>query len=232
MPAKLLGPFKKLAQSRLFTGHTDEQEFLPAALEIVETPPSPASRHISFCLIAFFTLALLWACIGSVDIIATAPGKIVPTGRTKIIQPLDSGVVHAIHVQDGKKVRAGDILIEIDTTVSASERDRLNNDYMQARLDAARLHAALAIDGDALADFKPPEGASEEQIALQKKILSNQLDGIHAKLADLNHQIAQNQGNRDAVSSTIAKLTQSIPYLEKRADARKVIAWERLRIET
>jgi len=206
---------------RIFTGHTEETEFLPAAVEIMETPPKPAGRLIAALLMLFFFIALLWACIGSVDIIATAQGKIVPTGRTKVIQPLESGVVHAIRVQDGQKVKTGDVLIEIDTTVSAAERDRLKNDYTQAMLDAARLKAALELDGDPDAKFVPPEGATDAQIALQKTLLTNQVDEIRAKLSDLDHQIAQNTGNRDAVKSTINKLTQSMPYLRKRAEARK-----------
>ncbi len=71
----------------------------------------------------------------------------MPTGRTKVIQPFESGVVHAIHVQDGQKVKTGDVLIEIDTTISDAERDRLKSEYMQAMLDAARLKAALELDG-------------------------------------------------------------------------------------
>jgi hemolysin D len=206
-----------LPQLRLVTGQTDETEFLPAALEIIETPPLPAGRIIAGTIIAFFAIALLWACIGTVDIIATAPGKIVPTGRTKIIQPLESGVVHAIHVQDGEKVKAGEVLIEIDTTVSAAERDRLTSDYMQAMLDRARLKAALNLDGDPQADFASPEGATDEQIALQKKMLTNEVDEIRAKLSDLDHEIAQSTGNRDAVTATISKLTEAMPLLEKRA---------------
>src|SRR6266566_2683142 len=58
-----------------------ELAFLPAALEIVETPPSPIGRAIGATLIAVFLLALAWACLGTVDIVATAPGKIIPSGR-------------------------------------------------------------------------------------------------------------------------------------------------------
>jgi hemolysin D len=66
--------------------------------------------------------------------------------RREIIQPLESGVVHAIHVQDGQQGRAGDVLIEIDTTISASERDRLQSEYVQTMLDVGRLKAALNLD--------------------------------------------------------------------------------------
>src|SRR4029077_20150929 len=84
-----------------------ELAFLPAALEIVETPPSPIGRAIGATIIAVFVLALAWACLGSVDIVATAAGKIIPSGRSKVIQPFETGVVRAIHVHDGDTVKAG-----------------------------------------------------------------------------------------------------------------------------
>lgn len=220
----VLNGMRAMPHSRLLTGQTNEQEFLPAALEIIETPPSPASRAIAGSIIAFLVIAVLWACFGSVDIIATAPGKIVPTGRTKIIQPLESGVVRGIHVQDGQHVKEGDVLIEIDTTISAAERDRLQSDHMQAMLDAARLRAALNYDADPSTSFVAPEGATPEQIDLQKSYLANQIGEIRAKLSSLDNQIKQNEGNRDSVAATITKLNESIPYLQKRATARSELA--------
>jgi hemolysin D len=224
VPRRILNRLSNLPHARLITGHTDETEFLPAALEIAEMPPSPTSRIIAGSIMAFFVIALLWACLGSVDIIATAPGKIVPTGRTKIIQPLESGVIRAIHVQDGQHVKTGDVLIEIDTTISASERDRLQSDQMQAMLDTARLKAALNLDVDPVASFIAPDGATPSQIDLQKSYLANQVDEIRAKLNGLDHQIKENEGNRDSVAATIAKLKESIPYLQKRAEARNALA--------
>src|SRR6266446_4189509 len=95
-----------------------ELAFLPAALEIVETPPSPIGRAIAFTIILLFGLALAWASLGKVDIIASAPGKIIPSGRTKVIQPFETGVVHAIHVRDGQTVRAAEVLIELNPTMN------------------------------------------------------------------------------------------------------------------
>ena len=42
--------------------------------------------------------ALAWACIGQIDIIATAPGRIIAQGRTKVVQPVETGMVSAIAV--------------------------------------------------------------------------------------------------------------------------------------
>src|SRR6516162_9508938 len=87
----------------------DGVAFLPATLEIVETPPSPIGRAIALTLIAAFFAALAWASLGKVDMIASAQGKIIPSGRSKIVQPFEIGVVHAIHVSDGQRVKAGDV---------------------------------------------------------------------------------------------------------------------------
>jgi hemolysin D len=93
----------------------DELAFLPAALEIVETPPSPIGRTIGATIIALFGLALIWASVGHVDIVASASGKIVPSGRVKLIQPFETGVVRAVHIHDGQSVKAGDPSMTIGT---------------------------------------------------------------------------------------------------------------------
>jgi len=224
-------PYLTKAMTLLAT-HMDElsdtshrTEFLPASLAIVDQPPSPISRLITRTIMVFFTIALLWACMGTVDIIAVATGKMVPTGRTKVIQPLESGLVHNIHVQDGQKVKAGDVLVEIDTTISQSEQERLRSEAMQEALEVARLKAASSPDlANAETQYLPPAGASDVQIALQKSLLENQLNEIRSKLSGLDKQINEHQSNRDAVTSTIQKLQDSIPYLEQRTDARESLA--------
>jgi len=200
-----------------FNRNDPEVEFYPAALEVLETPPSPVGRATAVVIMWFFVFTLLWSIIGSVDIIATAQGKIVPTGRTKIIQPLEAGVVHAIHVQDGEKVKAGQVLIEIDSTINEAERNRLHDEDIDAELDVARLKAVLHYADDPLVEFTPPPDASPAKIATAKSLLDNQVSEIRAKLEGLDRQIAQSEGNRTAVASTIDKLTQSIPMLAERA---------------
>jgi hemolysin D len=69
-------------------------------------------------------VALAWACSGRVNIVATAPGKIIPSGRTKVVQPFETGVVRAIHVRDGQGVKAGEVLIELDPTMIRAEFER------------------------------------------------------------------------------------------------------------
>lgn len=209
-------------------GPSDEVAFLPAALEVVESPPSPAARILGRVIIAFFGVALLWSVLGTVDIIATAQGKIVSAGRTKTIQPFETGVVRAIHVQDGQEVKAGDVLLEIDSTINEAERDRLQKEQIESELNVARLKAAINLLDDPTADpaskLMPPEGASPQQIETQKTLLINQTQEIAAKLSGLDQQIAKEQGNLASVQAEVAKLTESIPLLRKRADAKTYLA--------
>jgi hemolysin D len=200
--------------------HDPETEFLPAALEIIETPASPAARAVAGSLILFFVIALLWACFGSVDIIAISQGRIVPSSRTKTLQPFETGVVRAIHVRDGQQVKAGDVLIEIDPTINGADRARLEAELMLGRLERARLRAMAGYDFKKAPVLVPPEGANKEQIALHERILASQVDEIRAKLFGLDKQIAQAEANKRAIQSTINKLNVLIPIQKQLADMR------------
>ena len=201
----------------------DELAFLPAALEIVETPPSPIGRAIGTTIIALFCLALIWAAFGQVDIIASAPGKIVPSGRVKLIQPFESGVVRAIDVRDGQSVKAGDVLIELDPTMTTAEADHIRSDLIAAQLDVARLRAALSDAEDLQSAFKPPEGASADLVTMQRHFLRQQTDEYRAKVASLDRQRAQKEAERDTTVAVIDKLEADEPIISQRVDIRKTL---------
>ncbi|MCY6355667.1 hypothetical protein [Clostridium sp. ZS2-4] len=52
-----------------------EHEFLPAALEIVETPASPLGRSTIWIIFTALVTAMLWSYYGMVDKVAVARGK-------------------------------------------------------------------------------------------------------------------------------------------------------------
>ena len=201
----------------------DELAFLPAALEIVETPPSPLRRAIVAVVILLFCAALAWAAWGTIDIVAAATGKIVPSGSVKIVQPFETGVVRAIRVEDGQAVSAGDVLIELDPTVNAAERDHLRNDLLAEQLNVARLRAALAGGDDPVADFRPPADADLGLIGTQRALLINQVAEHRAKIAALARQQAQKEAERATIAATIHKLESTIPVIQQRVDIRKTL---------
>ena len=91
-----------------------DREFLPADLEILETPPSPVRMALILIICALVVAALAWSWFGRIDIVAVAQGKIQPTGRVKVIQPLETGKIAAIKVENGQQVKAGEVLLEME----------------------------------------------------------------------------------------------------------------------
>src|SRR5712671_3515050 len=221
-PMRRVIPFRR-APERGGERRGEELAFLPAALEIVETPPSPIGRAIGATIILLFCAALVWAWWGTIDIVASATGKIVPSGRTKVIQPFETGVVRSIRVQDGQTVKSGDVLIELDPTVNAAERDHLHNDLLAEQLNIARLHAALAGGNDPMADFLPPIDADPTLTSTQRQLLLNQVTEHRAKIAALARQQAQKEAEEATTAATIHKFAAMIPVVQQRVDIRKTL---------
>jgi hemolysin D len=199
----------------------EEVAFLPAALEIIETPPSPLGRATALSIVAVFALALIWACLGTVDIVAIAPGKLIPSGRTKTIQPFETGVVRSIKVQDGQAVKAGDVLLELDTTITAAELGHLKSDLLAARLEAARMKAALTGTDDPLAAFTPPTEATPSQVEMHRRFLISQTAEQNAKLAAIDQQVKQKEAERATFAASVEKLKATLAPLQQRVEIRQ-----------
>jgi hemolysin D len=202
----------------------EDAAFLPAALEIVETPASPAGRAVVWTIIAIFCICLAWASISHVDIVASASGKIVASGGTKVIQPFEMGIVRAIHVHDGQQVRAGDTLVELDPTINQSDRDHLRSDLTATELEIARLKAGLADMKNPVDGFQPPSDATPDQVDMQRNYLLKQTAEYRAKIEGLDRQLEQKQAERDTIQATVNKLSAIVPIVQQRVDIRKVSA--------
>jgi hemolysin D len=201
----------------------DELAFLPAALEIVEAPAPPLAGALSYTIIALFCISLVWASFGRVDVIASATGKIVPSGGVKVIQPFQTEVVRAIHVVDGQIVKAGETLIELDPTIDNAERKHIASDLVTARLDVARLTAALGKSLQPAASFQAPPEATGAQIAAQRAWLEHQLAEHRAKLNVLDDQKAQKQAELDTINANVDKLSAILPIIQQRLDIKQVL---------
>ena len=216
-------------------------DFLPAVLEIQERPPSPAGRAIAWSVMAFFSLAVLWAMFGKIDIVASARGKIVPGGRVKIIQPMEIGVVRAIHVKEGQHVKAGELLVELDPTATEADLDRLDEEIVRAQLDRARYrqlgHMAEAaasgvqVDNGFLAGqfgVATAAGATPGERALQQRLLKSQWSKQQAQLAALDSAIASRKAELGATREEVKKLEATLPLVSRRANAIKGLVEKKL----
>lgn len=190
-------------------------EFLPAVLEIQQTPPSPIGRALLWTIVLVFAAGMLWATYGWIDIVATAQGKIIASGYSKVIQPYEAGVIAAIHVQDGQAVKKGDVLIELDPTLNRADYDRVVNEWYVAKVDAARLRALIAGEDT----FEPPANADARYVVLQQQLLWDQLAEFRAKGAAEHHLIDQRKAAIDQTRENIVRLESTVPMEVERAEA-------------
>lgn len=214
-------------RSQIGESTRDQQqlEFLPAALEVLERPPSPAGRFLGRTIIALFAIAIGWACVGEVNIVAVAEGKIISKSRIKDIQPLEKGVVKAILVTEGEKVKAGQPLVELDQTLTTAEQTRLTQELRFIQINWLRERALLkALQGQ----VKQPGIAATDAIEI-----TDAERNMHTQLLQqewLDHQSRintyQSQKNERAAAlqtnaAQLLQLQQTLPLVTRRAEAIK-----------
>lgn len=196
-----------------------ETGFLPAALEVVERPISPTARVTAWVLLAGVLLLVLWLVLGRIDIVATAPGKIIPAEHIKMIQPADAGVVRQILVHDGDKVKKGQPLVILDPTASSAELEQARKAYETAELDAARGRAVLnALNGQPFV-FQAPPGTSPLVAETHRSLAAAQLQQIQSGFSAGGASSAAASAAAAEARINAAKLSETIPLLKEQLAA-------------
>ncbi|EJL76625.1 HlyD family type I secretion periplasmic adaptor subunit [Variovorax sp. 2RAF20] len=176
----------------------DEAEFLPAALALQERPVSSTARWTARVLMTLVAAVLAWSILGKIDIVVNATGKVIASGRTKSIASVDVASVHALHVVEGQFVKAGEPLLELDTSATDAERDKASGDAVVATLQAARSRAlirgvdTLSVPQLPALDHVPPEQRRAEQSHLegQYKDFRTKLDRIDGDIHRFGQALA------------------------------------------
>lgn len=196
----------------------DELAFLPAHLELVETPVSAKPRWAMRLIIALAACVLAWACWGQLDIVAVASGRIIPSGRSKVVQPLEAGVINAIHVRDGQEVKRGDLLIELDGAATGASAAQAQDAVQAARAAIARHQALLdAVDAGRAPDSLTWDAATATQADTESRLARSEYVAYVAQLDALSNQLAQ----REAEQATLDRL---LPHLKRASEVAKARA--------
>jgi hemolysin D len=198
-----------------------DHEFLPAALEIMEKPPSPGLRWLLLAVCGLFAIALVWSFIGKVDVVATASGKVIPSGNVKIIQPIEIGYVRSIHVKNGQHVEAGQLLVELDPTLAGADAAQASQGLLTAEVIAARNTALLDHVQGRGGRFRAPAGTSPNVAATQSDFVRTSIAEYEGERASLIQQRAERAAELTGAEAEISKLRQTLPLIEQQLDARK-----------
>ncbi|HCQ8180214.1 TPA: biotin/lipoyl-binding protein, partial [Morganella morganii] len=148
----------------------DESEFLPAHLELIETPVSKRPRLVAYFIMAFLSIAIILSILGKVEIVATANGKLTLSGRSKEIKPIENSIVKKIMVSEGDFVKKGDVLLELTALGAEADTLKAQSSLLQAKLEQFRYQTlSRAIESNQLVEIKLPDdqdlrGVSDEEI--------------------------------------------------------------------
>lgn len=209
--------------------------FLPAAIEVEQTPASPAGRAIIWTIVILFIIACVWAYFGKIDIVAVAQGKVIPSEYIKHIQPLEAGKIKVIHIKEGQYVQQGDPLITLDTTNTGADVERLRHEIEEREANSERfiafegwlssqagtenlsgVRASSATVGSDLLTEQIPETNSQRA---QQNILSQQKAELTARLNSLNSEHRKQLAEQAMVQGEITKKKRILPVLTERVDA-------------
>lgn len=192
-----------------------EHAFLPAAIEIEETPPNPAGRAIVWAISGFFVASIAWATVSEVDTVAIARGRIIPSGYSKPVQVLRAGVVSAIHVAEGAWVESGELLLELDSAVERAELGRLDAEHSTVVREIERLQALDARLAVMSAPARPVvEDDAEELVRHRWREFTN-------RLAVLERESDRLDAERQSARQQVAKLESLLEIAAKRAITQK-----------
>jgi hemolysin D len=196
-----------------------QRRFLSTALEVQETPPSPVGRWFVWTVLGLFTIAVLWACFGSVDIVVTAPGRIVPSGQVKSVQAFETGTVQAIHVREGERVELGQELISLDPTYAEADEERIGRQIEEHELELAwrrGLDAWLASSEDREAQrtkMSELEGKDSDRAA---KLYEQHVAEINAHMESIERERDATHSELAMARAEIARVTATLPILANR----------------
>ena len=201
-----------------------DHEFLPAAVEILETPPSPIRIWLLVTICAFVVITLVWAWFGRIDIVASAQGKIQPLGSVKVIQPIETGRVREVAVVNGKSVKAGDVLVRLDPSEAEADVRGTRSILAAFRAEATRRRTSIAAlqkrQPEPIPAIQWPEGIPDDLRARETRVLTGELTQVAAVVASLEAQRRQKQAEVERLRSTIEGQKDLIKIQKERVGMR------------
>jgi HlyD family secretion protein len=183
-------------------------EFQSDAIEVENRTPPFIARATLYCILALIAVAVTWASVSQVDMIVTAPGKLITTRPNLVVQPLETSVIREIHVKVGDRVNKGDLLATLDPTFSQADRDQLRNRVAAFDASINRLRAELAGE-----DYVAGDSAGADDI-LQRKVFLQRKSSYDAQMENYDAQIASAQANLKTAHDEEAVLIQRLETMK------------------
>lgn len=196
-----------------------ETEFLPAILEVTESPPSPVGRLVLWSVLALVVAAVVWGFVGHINEVSVAKGTVIPSGQAKTVQVKNKGIVQEILVKEGDIVEEGQVLVTLDPTSTGADMASLKKRLAYYKLDIARLTAELSGE-----PFVPTADPDLEASDLAAEIALYQ--------SRTNDYQTQKRAAQEIVDQKVARLAATQATYEKYARGLEIAQDKEQRLES
>jgi len=188
--------------------NSQELAFLPAALEVLETPVPGGIRLIPTLLMFTFVLVVIFSIVTKIDVVATAQGTLLPSTKVKPIQPRVSGLLLNLLVEEGSVVISGELLAKLDTVeiVEAISEKRRS-------LESALLERQMFADFNSYLDSGAPRKLTDITPAVDRRLTATYRDQYLDTLWKYNHGKAEKQREIELLGLDIKVLEASLGSL-------------------
>lgn len=190
------------------------RDFQPSLIALQQQPPNPLGHKVLWGLASFIGLLLIGACVGQVDVVAVAQGKLVPAGYLKIVQPAEPGILREILVREGDTVHQGQVLMRMDAALTDADGRSLAAEHQAREWQLRRIDAELT-DRPLLPKADAGSSAGYQQALAQYR--SNR-QTLEAAMAQERSQLTKAEQELAAAQEVRTKLQQLLPtYQEQEA---------------
>ena len=179
--------------------------------ELESTPPARSLAMLLWTLVALGAALLVWAVASHLDIVATAPGRLVPSSQVKTVQSAEPGIVREILVREGDRVAPGRVMLRLDATIAGADAAAVANELMLRRITLRAIDAELAgrpllpLEGDAAPVFSQVRA----HFAARRQALLDALAQEEQAGARARSDLLAARRLRDKLASTLPMLQQS-----------------------
>ena len=194
-------------------------DYQPDAVEIEERPVPGKIRWVLHVILGSLVATVIGAMVFKVDRIVVAEGELVTTEPTIVVQPLTTAMVREIHVQIGDTVEKDQVLVTLDPTFASADLSQLTKQCLTLGVQMRRIKAELKNGVFAAKREEGEDGALQEQIFRQRKVVfAKNREMSEDKAAALEARLVLNAVQRQGqeqqakllrdVEGTTAKLPQ------------------------
>lgn len=154
-----------------------------------------------------------WASVGKVETSVHADGRVIPAGRTALVQHREGGVVEEILVREGQTVSQGAVLARISSAQAGADlaQQRVQAEALRARIVRLQAEATgldpdwSGVGADVAAVEKAALVARQDRLRAQMRELQAVIDGAAARRAQLDQQAGLLAGKIDRLAGLAAR---------------------------